>query len=231
MDATTRRKLSMAAKALAFERAQPSEDASHAAVVARLTGVVAAADLAVGTEEAGTREERLARRRRRMFRRALRERLRHLDRVSRVSGGALSGKFAPPPHNAPNRAFIAAARRRFEDATAAQEALLAAGLGGSFLLELEAGLAEFDREGTSADDARGDHVRARSELGSLAAEAVRQVNVLDGLNATRFATQPALLDEWRAMRNIFGPVSRSSGEPELPTAEEPSAPNAARDAA
>jgi hypothetical protein len=41
------------------------------------------------------------------------------------------------------------------------------------------------------------------------------VQILDGLNAVRFAKEPELLAAWKSARNVFGPFTRSrEDEPE-----------------
>ena len=41
------------------------------------------------------------------------------------------------------------------------------------------------------------------------------VQILDGLNAVRFAKEPELLAAWKSARNVFGPFTRTrDDEPE-----------------
>jgi len=215
MDAMIRRKLSMATKALAFERQHPAEDPSQLGVTERLARVVERSNEVIREERRGIRDERAARDRRRAIRRGIRARLLHLARVAEVAvrtAPNLAMRFEPPAHNGPNKTFIEMARTLLEDATTAQEPLLAAGLGGDFLAAVAVEVAAFDAAGTAGDVARGEHIRARAELAALAGEAIDLLQVLDGLNRVRFADVPGLQREWESARNIFGPVARMGDE-------------------
>ena len=61
------------------------------------------------------------------------------------------------------------------------------------------------------------HVGARRDLADATAECMELVNVLDGFNRARFATDTKLLGAWEAARNAFGPFTRSE-----PAAADPS---------
>lgn len=230
MKATIRRKLSMAARALKFESANPSSDESHAGVVTRLSELLAHADDVIRSEGNGDTGERAARRRRKLIRRNVQGRLRHLARVADVASKAtpaLAGKYVPAQYNTPNQMFIATARRMLADATADQAQLMPAGLGTTSLAELGTAIAEFDAAGGAADDARGEHVGARAKLEALVAETLELLRVLDGLNAVRLVSAPDLLAEWKSARNVFGPVNRTPEQVEDPTVEGgPTAPEA-----
>src|SRR5690606_13922142 len=79
-------------------------------------------------------------------------------------------------------------------------------LGEGFIAELTAAIADFEAAGKSANVDRVTHVGARAELIESSVECMELVNVLDGFNRARFATDGKLLAAWEAARNVFGPV-------------------------
>jgi hypothetical protein len=218
MQAVIRRKLSMAGKALAFERAHPSTDASHQAVVARLEEVVTRVDAVFTQERLGTVGARAAAARRKTVRRTLRMRIRHLARVGAIAAAEdplLTGKFIPPSYSGPNRIFLGTAKALLLEATTHQEALLASGLGESFLADFTAAITAFEAAAEEIATGRREHVAARVDFDELGKECIAMVQILDGLNAARFAKEPELLAAWKSARNVFGPFTRSrDDEPE-----------------
>ncbi|MCA9767433.1 MAG: hypothetical protein KC485_01240, partial [Gemmatimonadetes bacterium] len=75
----------------------------------------------------------------------------------------------------------------------------------------EAGLAAFAAASDESGASRNAHVDARSSLLAVAEQCRDLVGVLDGLNAARYAKTPERLAAWESARNVYGPVTRSSG--------------------
>lgn len=232
MNAKVRRKLSMVDRVLTFERENPSDEASHTALVTRLQEIAdQARSRSVQQSEGGTAESS-ARSQRRALRREIAQGLRHLRRVGEAAAqgdSSLSGVLEPPGFNLPNRAFIAAASAMLEVANTHATQLAAAGLSATFLADLGSRIAEFNGAGVSADGGRLGHISAHADLETLAHQIVTLIRVLDGDNRARFRKNSTVLAEWQAVKSIFG-SSRSRGPaPEPPAAAE--APPASTDAA
>jgi hypothetical protein len=219
MRAGIRRKFSMAGKALAFERANPSTDASHVGVVDRLADLVARVDAVLVREQNGKIGQRAAAERRREIREGLNTRLRHLVRVGKAAAKhnpALVGEFVAPPYTGPNRIFIGSARALVAQATTHRDALLDAGLGGTLLDDIAERIAAFEVASLGTDTGRRAHVEATATYDGLARECLDLVELLDGLNQVRFEQKPELLAAWKSARNVFGPFTRKEIEPETP---------------
>ena len=209
MQARIRRKLSMAQKVLDFSRTTPSDDAGYTGVVTRLeqslTRAMSLAQEAVDTTE----EERMAIHQRARIRQRIAEFLRHLARVgsaAAVQRAGLDEAFAMPRRNLPNRQFLAKATIQLERATEHVELLKSFALGECFIADRTAAIAVCAAAGKSANVDRVMHVGARADLIDASVECMELVNVLDGFNRARFATDTKQLAAWESARNLFGPV-------------------------
>lgn len=219
MQAYIRRKLSMAGKALAFERANPAADPSQLAVDTALEALVARVDAVFAQERLGTVAERAATARRKAVRADLALHLRHLVKVAERtarSEPALAGKFVAPDYNGPNRAIVAHAKAMLGEARVHEALLIASGLGATFLADFGVAIAAFESASLELDAGRRDHIAARADFTALAAECSELVGILDGLNRKRFAKEPDLLATWKSVRNVFGPFTRQGGAAETP---------------
>lgn len=219
MQAYIRRKLSMAGKALAFERANPATGASHLKVVTDLEALVARVDTVFAQERLGTIAERAATARRKVVRNELALNLRHLVHVAERAAKrdpALAGKFVAPDYQGPNRAIVAHAKAMLGAATAQEALLLEFGLGDGFFADLTASITAFETASLDVDAGRRDHIAARANFTDLAGECAEIVGILDGLNKKRFAKEPELLATWKSVRNVFGPFTRHEAAPETP---------------
>lgn len=222
MEAIIRRKLSMAGKALAFERANPATDASHTNVVARLDALVTRTDAVFLQERKGSVGQQAATNRRHELRDQLHIRMRHLVTVAKAASRtepALAGQFVAASISAPNRIFIGTAKVLLELATQHQDSLVAAGLGTSFVAEATDLIAQFEAVSLDGDNGRRNHVEARADFAGLVAECMEVVGVIDGLNRVRFEKEPELLATWKSVRNVFGPFVKK--EEALPSAALP----------
>lgn len=211
MKAIIRRKSSMMGKVLEFERAYPSEDASHTALVTRLGEVVSQITARFTEALTGSDQRHAATVQRKALRRQLVRRARHVEAVVRAASEttpALLEVFTPAPRRASNREFIIAVRRLIELATIHQEVLIAAGLGNSVIGELATLLEQFDAISTAADAGLRERITANADLLALTADGMALVGLLDGLNAIRFEGQPVPLAAYTSARNVFGPFTR-----------------------
>ncbi len=224
MQAVIRRRLSMARRVLAFERANPASDPSHQSVVARLADIIGRFDLVLPRRHQGIAAEHSAVVRRREKRRALRDRLRHLVAVAAVAAETditLLEKFRPREYYGPNREFVVVARAMLADATLHAEALVSCGLGSDFFDDLSNAIGEFEAASVEAEEGRREHVTASADSGMLGREITAHVRILDGLNLRRLAREPGLAAAWHSARNVYGPVHHGASEGETPdTAEQ-----------
>jgi hypothetical protein len=223
MQASTRRTLSMAARALHFAKANPSTDASHQAVVTRLEERLASADALALQERDGKFGERDATARKTALRTSIRqELLRHLVRTvqaaAKTTATVPAGDFALPDPSIAHRAFATDAKAMLAAALPLREALLPHGLGETTLDDLGRALAEFEALTESAHLGRRQHVDGRAALNAAAAECHEIVGLLDGIMRQRFKGQPGLLAAWKSARNVVGPFTPSAGGEEPPTA-------------
>ncbi len=231
METRIRRKLSMAERALAFERAQPSGDASHQSLVDRLQQLTTQATALVQQEREGGVGETAARARRRALRRDIDHQLRHLARVAvraTRTDPTLAGQLVAPRFNAPNRVFIGAAQSMLQTATTMSATLVAAGLGTAFLADLGDAVGSFNASSATADTGRLDHIGAHADFDAVAREIMELVRLIDGLNTVRLKDQPKLLAEWQAAKSVFGSVR---AKPDEPADETPATPGATEAAA
>lgn len=213
MQAQTRRKLSMAQKVLDFSRANTSTDAGYSGVITRLEQSLGRANALAKEAVETTEEELMAIRRRRRLRLRIKELLRHLSSVgsaAAVERPGLDEAFTMPRHNLPNRLFAIKASALHDRATEHLDLLKTFALGETFITELATAVAEFETAGTEANLDRVTHVGARRDLVDATVECMELVNVLDGFNRARFATDTKLLGAWEAARNVFGPFTRSA---------------------
>jgi hypothetical protein len=225
MQADIRWKLSMAARALEFSRANPSTDASHVGVVTRLGEQLTRADALAIQERDGRLIARNAVERRQVIRRTLEQQtLRHLMRVATAAARenpTAAGLFALPRHPGPYRTFITSARAMLTAATAHRDLLIQHGLGETTIEYLTGALAEFETATANQHAGRREHVAARAELINVANECVELVGLLDGLNRARYEDDAPLLAAWESARNL---VTRYKANAELPATPLPNIP-------
>lgn len=70
--------------------------------------------------------------------------------------------------------------------------------------ELKQAVAAFVAENEAARTARRDHIEARTELDSIAAQLSEQISVLDGMTRYRFGSDPEVMAGWQAARHQLG---------------------------
>jgi hypothetical protein len=216
MNAQSRRKIEMGARALEFSRAHPDSEAGTASVVARLEQLLARANQAAAAQRDGLIHVRAASARKEELRREmLAVPIAHLAEVGRAAAREeheLGKTFRFRPGASTFLAFRTAARSMASAAQANREVLAKYGLSDSVLDEFVRKLDEFDAAVALGNDGRTGHIGATRELKSVATEIVRSVRVMDGRNRQRFAEDGQLLGSWIGASTVLG-SPRSGAEP------------------
>jgi hypothetical protein len=214
MQATARRKISMAKRALDFALANPSTDASYVTVVGQLQVLVTRAESASVQQRDGLNDEHAAIAHRQDLREIIGEELHHLAAVAArvvTTDVELANRFVSPDPSGPNRAFITAAKSMLAAATPVEDQFVTLGLGETFVADLTQAIAEFDEATATAHAGRAGHVAASTDLIAVSGEVGRVVGVLDGLNRARFRQNQALQAAWESARNVVGPFRSQQG--------------------
>ena len=209
MKATTRRRMSMAMRALHFCQAQTSDDTGYTAQVAALSAEVLRSDPLVSQQQEGLAEEHAAVMQKDAVRVGVTQRLHHLYRVGAMfdrSGPAAVLGIPPLPQHLPYREFIPFAKSMLALATANKDALIPVGLGASFVDDLGTAVAALDAALEAANMARAKHVGAGAELEAATSRAVELVRLLDGFNRTRFLGDAEQIAAWESEHNMHDVV-------------------------
>ena len=217
MNAKSRRKIEMGARALEFSSSHPGESAGYAASLARLEDRLARADQLATQQRDGILEARRATTRKRDLRRSMKRA--HLDHLASVAEAAsrevpeLGQKFVLSRRANTYLAFRTAARAMEAEAASRKELLVKHGLSETVLTALGEALAEFDGVVEEWSQARLAHVGASAELDTVADEIVQVVKVMDGINHVRFANDSQSLAAWESSSNSFGPLRSTAVKP------------------
>ena len=217
MNAKSRRKIEMGARALDFSSSHPGESAGYAASLARLEDRLARADQLATQQRDGILEARRATTRKRDLRRSMKRA--HLDHLASVAEAAsrevpeLGQKFVLSRRANTYLAFRTAARAMEAEAASRKELLVKHGLSETVLTALGEALAEFDGVVEEWSQARLAHVGASAELDTVADEIVQVVKVMDGINHVRFTNDSQSLAAWESSSNSFGPLRSTAVKP------------------
>jgi hypothetical protein len=217
MNARTRRKLEMAARAFSFSEGHSDASAGYLAALARLADRLRKANEAAQHQRNGMLEVRAATARKRYLRRTLRRgHLAHIIRVARMAGKeepALAQKFVLKRGTIPYQTFLTAARGMATEAQNHRELLVRYGMVESVLDGLLRALEQFDGAIHQELEGRRQHVGASAELDQIADEAVQIVGILDALNRLRFEHNAELMAAWQSTSSVLAaPRSRSASE-------------------
>ena len=128
-------------------------------------------------------------------------------------------RFEMPSRRLASAIYRTAARAMFDEAAAARERFVAAGLTEPFLSDLGETLDAYDKAVEDARLARIAHVGARAELEVVTEELMELVGLLDGLNRYRFRNNAELAAAWVSARNVVG--APRPAEPTPPAASSP----------
>jgi len=216
MNAQSRRRIEMGARALEFSRAHPDTEPGMASMVTRLEQLVARAEDTATAQRDGLIHVRAASARKEELRRAmLAVPIAHLAEVGRAAGREeheLGKTFRFKPGASTFLAFRTAARGMASAAQTHREVLAKYGLSQSVLDQFVQLLDQFDAAVALGNDGRTAHVGATRELKAVASEIVRTVRVMDGRNRQRFAEEGQLLGSWISASTVLG-TPRPGAEP------------------
>jgi hypothetical protein len=231
MDAKSRRKLEMGARALEFSRAHPDTSPGYAAAVTRLEERLTRSRQLAAQQREGRLQVRAATQRKIELRRAMQQA--HLPHLAEVGKAAtreapeLAQKFVFRPGTSSYLAFRTAARGIAAEATSRQDMLVKHGLVETVLASLTQALDQFDAAVESGAEGRQAHVGASAELRAVADEVVQVVRVMDGLNRYRFMTDTESLAAWASASNVpAASRARKGAEPGSGTEPQPGTPPA-----
>jgi hypothetical protein len=217
MNAESRRKIEMGARALEFSRAHPDTEPGTATAAARLEQLLARATETATVQRDGLIHVRAASARKEELRRQmLAVPIAHLAEVGRAAAREeheLGKTFRFKPGASTFLAFRTAARSMASAAQAHREVLAKYGLAQSVLDEFVQMLDQFDAAIALGNDGRTAHVGATRELRVVSSEIVRTVRVMDGRNRQRFAEDGQRLGSWISASTVLG-TPRPDAEPE-----------------
>lgn len=206
MEAKSRRKIEMGARALEFCHAYPDDSPGYAAIVALLEQNLARSTEAAELQRRGILAVRAAT----QLKRDLRARMRtaHLDHLASVGQVAarevpgLERKFVLAPDTSSYLAFRTAAQGIAADAQGVKEVLVRHGLVESVLADLDQTLKQFDAAVEQGAEGRRLHVGASAELNALADGIVQVVKVMSGLNRLRFGAGSERFVAWESASSV-----------------------------
>lgn len=208
MDAESRKRIEMGARALEFSRAHPDTEPGTTAAVAKLEQLMARANEVAGAQRDGLIHARAASARKRELRRAMLEvPIAHLADVGEVAAREeheLGRTFRFRPGASTLLAFRTAARGMVSAAEAHQEVLAKHGLSASVLVQFGQMLDQFDAAVVLGNDGRTAHIGATRDLRAVAQEIVQTVRVMDGRNRQRFADDAQRLGSWLGASRVLG---------------------------
>jgi hypothetical protein len=206
MDAVTRRQLDMGARALEFSREHPDASPGSALALTGLQDQLKAADALAAEQQDGTRAVRAATARKFELREEMnRSHLLHVARAGKAAAREipeLEQTFQFRRERAPYAEFRTRAQTMAAAADANKEILVRFGLADTSFDALKKSLADFDAATEQWMAGRLTHVAASAKLGAVAAEVVKIVKVMDGLNVYRFRDQPDLLAAWKSASKV-----------------------------
>ncbi len=220
MNAKSRRRIEMGARALGFSRAHSDASPGYATTLARLEERLARASKLIDLQRDGFAQVRGATVQKREIRRLVqRAQLKHLTRVAEGAATEvpeMSQKFVLPRPQIPYLEFQAAAHAMLAEAQNNKELLVKHGLADTLLDGLVQNMERFDKAIEQGTEARRAHVSASAELDVIGDEILHLVKVMDTLNRFRFAAAAEILAEWESVSNVFGPVKTASDKAEGP---------------
>jgi hypothetical protein len=133
-----------------------------------------------------------------------------------------------PKDNGSYQAFRTAARAMADEARVQKELLVGHGLSEPLLDGLAQALDQADEAMDQAVAGRQAHVGAGAELAAVVQEVMQVVNVMDGLNRFRFASDAEKLAAWESASNIIGPSQPGGDESDPGGGTSPPAPGDGR---
>jgi hypothetical protein len=206
MNREVRLRLDMAGRVRDFSWQHMFDDPSYTAIVTSFEAHLDRAEELATQQRAGRLTSRGSTARRIEARRSLHlDLLPYLVRLGQVvaeTAPELGQRFVMPSSKSTNAAYRTAARAMFDEASAARERFIAAGMTQQFLTDLGLALAEFDAAVEAGRGARAAHVGARADLEVVTGKLMKLMNLLDGLNRYRFRNNPELSAAWLSARKV-----------------------------
>ena len=207
----------MGMRVLEWGREHPDASPGYASAVSRLEDRLKRAELLAEQQRNGILEVRRATRRKEELRRTMKQaHLSHLGSVAEVASSEepeLVQKFVLPRRVNTYLAFRTAARGVAAEAESRKEMLVKHGLSEGVLQDLVQLLDEFDLVVEQGTQGRAAHVGASTELDNVAAEVVQIVDVMDGLNRSRYRKDGELLGSWASVSSVAATPQPATAKP------------------
>jgi hypothetical protein len=204
-------------RVLEWSREHPDTAPGYAAAVSRLEDRLRRAEVLAEQQRNGILEVRRATRRKEELRRTMKQaHLSHLASVAEVASSEepeLVQKFVLPRRVNTYLAFRTAARGVVAEAESRKEMLVKHGLSETVLQDLIQLLDEFDLVVEQGTQGRAAHVGASAELDNVAAEVVQIVDVMDGLNRSRFRRNGEFLGSWTSVSSVVATPQPAPAKP------------------
>ena len=228
MDAQTRRRLEMAARARDFLRAHQVDGVGQDLGLTKLEQLLEHAENLATQQRTGIAVERSAVKQRQALRRALQPRiLGYLSAVGAVAGtqnAELAEQFRMPSLNSSHQALLTMSRAILERATAQKELLVKLGMSEQVLDELATALGQYEDTLQATSAGRREHVGASADLEAVATEITKQLRLLDKVVRYRFGDNAELMGAWESARNVAGSFeTKNETQSEAGGSEEPKA--------
>ena len=208
MNAQLRRRLEMSARVRDFLRAHQMDGVGQDLGLTKLERLLERAENLATQQRVGVAVERSAVKQRQELRRALQPRiLGYLSAVGAVvatQNAELAEQFRMPSANATHQALLTTSRAILEKATAQKELLVKLGMSEQVLDELATALGQYEDTLQATSAGRREHVGARADLKTVAADISKQIRLLDKVVRYRFGDNAELMGAWESARNVAG---------------------------
>jgi len=207
----------MAARVRDFLRAHQMDGVGQGLGLAKLEELLERAENLATQQRTGVAVVRSATKQRQEIRRALQPKilgyLSVVGAVAATQNAELAEQFRMPPPNATHQALLTMSRAILEKATAQKPLLVSLGMSEQVLDELATALGEYEQTLEATSAGRREHVGARADLKTVAAEISKQLRLLDKVVRYRFGDNPELMGAWDSARNVAGPF-KTKNEPQ-----------------
>lgn len=217
MNAQLRRRLEMAARVRDFLRAHQMDGVGQGLGLAKLEELLQRAENLATQQRTGVAVVRSATKQRQEIRRALQPKilgyLSVVGAVAATQNAELAEQFRMPPSNATHQALLTMSRAILDKATAQKELLVSLGMSEHVLEELTTALGEYEQTLEASSAGRREHVGARADLKTVAADISTQLRLLDKVVRYRLGDNAELMGAWESARNVAGPL-KSKTEPQ-----------------
>src|SRR5947208_7451593 len=209
MNALLRRRLEMAARVRDFLRAHQMDGVGQGLGLAKLEELLQRAENLATQQRVGVAVVRSATKQRQEIRRALQPKilgyLSVVGAVAATQNAELAEQFRMPPPNATHQALLTMSRAILQKATAQKRLLVSLGMSEQVPDDLATALGEDETTLEATSAGRREHVGARADLKTVAAEISEQLRLLDKIVRYRLGDNSELMGAWDSARNVAGP--------------------------